>query len=282
MDFDIEDLLRRIPKPSYDELPGLYNELDEMARKISDILTKSRFYDRSTGLVHFERLSEEELLNLIQSSPNELVPLFVAFCGLSVRELKPYNIEDVYELRKKFDKDKAKLLAAIIKGLLNAPFGIETIIYKFYKNWEEHQKRHYRARIEESVRQFFRNHGYRCEKLTRPIELDGAIPPEDPKVILQIRLGVMKDLVKRAKEFSAEFDNARRFFPYAHFVPVYIPREHELKNREVIREIIMRERRGKESYEIVIVSMDELEKLLPKLEEWKVPKNYRITDFLSQ
>lgn len=270
MVFNVEELLKKIPRPVFDELPQLYNELDEMARKVAEILSKSRFYDRDTGLVHFERMSEEDLLDLMRSSPSELVPLLVTFCGLSIRELEAHGVKDVYKLRETFDDVKAKRLVTIVKGLLNAPYSIETVIYKFYKNWEEHQIRQYRAKVEREIRQFFRSRGYDCKKLKKPIEVDGAIPPKNPKVVFQIRTGVMKDLRKRAKEFSKEYEAAKEKFPHAHFVPIYIPREHELKHKEDIRRIIMEE--GGNKYELVVISKDELPKLLKKLEEWRVPK----------
>lgn len=67
---------------------------------------------------------------------------------------------------------------------------LETFLYTFYKMWEEHQKRHYRAKFEEDVRAFFQSHGYECEKITQPTEVNGAIPPSNPQVVMQIRTGV--------------------------------------------------------------------------------------------
>jgi len=52
-------------------------------------------------------------------------------------------------------------------------------------------------------------------KIIRPTEVNGAIPPENPRLVMQVRTRVRKDLVKRAKEFSSEFDKSVEAFPNA-------------------------------------------------------------------
>lgn len=276
MTFDIEMLLKKIPRPDIDELENMYNDLDEMARKAFRILAASQFYDNTTAYVHFEKMSEEDLYNLMKLDPEVMIPLFVMFCGLSIRELESlFSVKNVYELRRYFNTEKGRDLAKVLKRLLNNSFNIETVIYKFYKNWEEHQKRHYRAKIEEDIRQYIRQHGYKCEKIRLGyLEVDGAIPPDPKKcqVVLQIRLGVMRDIRKRAKEFSSEFDYVQKILPEARFVVIYIPRSSERNLKERIRQIILEERKGKKPYDLVILGREELDELIRKLEEWKVPK----------
>jgi hypothetical protein len=137
--------------------------------------------------------------------------------------------------------------------------------------WEEHQKRHHRAKYEEYVRAFFRAHGYECEKITRPTEVDGAIPPTNPKVVMQVRTGVRKDLVKRAKEFSSEFEKSMEAFPDAKFIVFFKIPLHELKKSDEIKRVINDQREGKKPYDAVL-SQDELKVALKELERWKIPK----------
>ncbi|WP_272584882.1 hypothetical protein [Saccharolobus islandicus] len=82
------------------------------------------------------------------------------------------------------------------------PLYLETLIYKFYKNWEEHQKRHYRGReAEEYVIRILRQNGYNAGKIrvickSKEMEIDCAIPPNNNfKVVIMIREGVFRDLV---------------------------------------------------------------------------------------
>ena len=43
----IDEILKKIPRPSYNELPSLYEDLDQMARKIGSISLTSLFHQLS-------------------------------------------------------------------------------------------------------------------------------------------------------------------------------------------------------------------------------------------
>jgi len=90
-------------------------------------------------------------------------------------------------------------------------------------------------------------------------------------VVMQVRTGVRKDLVKRAKEFSSEFDNSINAFPKAKFIVIFRVPLHELGRRDEIRQVIIEQRREKRPYDAVLFQ-DELENALKKLEEWGIPK----------
>ena len=45
---DVEEFLKKIPRPSGEDIPELYRELDEMTRRIAEILTASSLYNAGT------------------------------------------------------------------------------------------------------------------------------------------------------------------------------------------------------------------------------------------
>jgi len=276
----VKQILSKIPRPNYDEIPDLYLEIDNMGERIGKILVSSELYEK--GLVRFDKATPASLYVLMAQDPDVMIPFFVMVCGFSVRELERLaGIKDIYTLRnpKTFENKRriAERFAEFIAENLKHPLYLETVLYKFYKNWEEHQKRHYRGKVEDKIRQFFEQHGYPCGKLKvncegKEIEIDGAIPPDPKKVrvALQIRTGVRRDLVKRAKEFSSEYEDILRCLPDVKFVPVYFVPLHEKDKLEDFRSTINKEREGKEPYAAVVLTWEEIEKLLELLPKWEV------------
>ncbi len=273
----VEDILARIPRPNKEELPHLYSDLDDMARRIGGILVESRLYEEETGLIRFDKASPRDIYGLMARDPGVMIPFFVMICGFSVRELERLaGIDDVYTLRRpeafRRKTRTAYRFAELVSSSLKHPLHLETVIYKFYKNWEEHQKRHYRARIEEAVRELAEKHGHPCGKIKihcggKEIEVDAAIPPDPRRVeiALQVRTGVRRDLVKRAKEFSSEYDDIAQCLPHVKFIPVYLVPPHEKTRLEEIRRVIAKEREGKTPYPAIILTWKELENLLKNL-----------------
>lgn len=283
----VEEILSKIPRPNYDEIPDLYIELDSMSKRIGLILTSSEFYEK--GLVRFDKATPEDIYNLIAQDPDVMVPFFVMICGFSVRELERLaGIKDIYSFRnRRVFASKRKIavkFAEFIVENLRYPLYLETVLYKFYKNWEEHQKRHYRGKVEDKIRQFFEQHGYPCGKIKincegKEVEIDGAIPPDPKKVkvALQIRTGVRRDLVKRAKEFSSEYEDIIQCLPHVKFVPVYLVPLHEKDKLEDFRRVINNEREGKDPYAAIILTWEELEDLLRLLPEWGISPRTSLT-----
>lgn len=135
-----------------------------------------------TSKIRFDKADESIIKELILENPNIMIPFFVTICGFSERELERlYGIRNVYGLGE-HAKRKAEELANAIKKYLKYPYHLETVIYKFYKNWEEHQKRHFRGRrAEELVGRILMEHGYDAGKTKvvcrgEEIEIDYAIP----------------------------------------------------------------------------------------------------------
>ena len=278
----IDEILRKIPRPNYSELPELYEELDREAKEIGRILMESELFDRTNLVVKFNEADVNAIRKLILKDHKVMVPFFLMVCGLSDREFaRLYRIENVYSLKDKLEPDKLKAFVDVVSSQLRHPINLETLLFKFYKNWEEHKRRHYRARsVEELVINFLKNEGYVADKIrvtigNKPREIDCAIPPDpkNPQVIAQIRTGVFKDLVKRAKEYSAEFDEVSQRFPHAKFVVIYFVSPHEQDRMDEIRSKIMNEREGKRPYDLVILTQEELRLLVKKLEEWGIPRS---------
>jgi len=279
----VDEILKKIPKPNIDEIPELYSKLNEMSKRIVKILSVYGLLDldQERVIVRFDKADENIISKLILEDPEVMIPFFVTICGFSQRELERlYKIKNIYSLRG--DISKTKQFSSTIKEYLNYPYGLETVIYKFYKNWEEHQKRHFRGRkAEELVAEILRKYGYAVGKIKvacegEEREIDLAIPPisENIRVAIMVRHGVRRDLTKRAKEFSAEFDKLLKCYPEIKFVVVYLVPKHEIYYIDEIRMKIESEREGKKPFDLVILTEDELRELLPrKLEEWKIPKN---------
>ena len=277
----INEILRKIPRPNYSELPALYEDLDRMTRRIGRVLIESGILERDSLMLRFDKAGKDEIIELITRDPDVMIPFFVMICGFSVRELERlYGIRNVYSLRSNVrDRDKLARFAEAVKDNLNHPIHVEAALYKFYKNWEEHQKRHYRAReAEEFVVNTLRRHGYEAGKIKITCkgterEIDCAIPP-DPRrvrVAIQIRRGVFRDLVKRAKEYSSEFDELLECYPNIKFVVIYFVSPHEKSRINEIRARIESERKGKKPYDLVILTPDEATNILiRKLKEWGV------------
>jgi hypothetical protein len=279
----VDEILRKIPRPNYSELPELYEELDRMTKEIGRILMESKLFDKASCTVKFDKASVEDIERLISKNPEVMVPFFVTVCGFSERELaRLHGIKNVYSLRERLKRSKLRAFAEAVCDQLKHPISLETLLFKFYKNWEEHQKRHRRARYaEELVIDFLRSRGYEAGKIRVNIggkerEIDCAIPPDpnNPQVVIQIRRGVLRDLVKRAKEYSTEFDEILQHYKNIKFVVVYFVLPHEQNRIKEIQSKIASEREGKKPYDLVLVisTQEELEHLVKKLEEWGVPK----------
>jgi len=277
----VEEILRRIPRPNYSELPSLYEDLDELTRKIGHILINSKYFDPETSSIRFDEADVDGIINLISSDPESMVPFFVMVCGFSVRELERlYGVSSIYSLRKSLSNEaKIKQFAMAIVDNLKHPVHLETLLYKFYKNWEEHQKRHYRGReAEEFVISKLREYGYDAGKVKvrckdREREIDCAIPkdPSKLRVAIMIRRGVFRDLVKRSKEYSTEFDELVECYPNVKFVVVYFVSPHERDRLDEIRSSIEGEREGKRPYDLIILTPEEITTtLIKRLEEWDI------------
>ncbi|MFP3199363.1 MAG: hypothetical protein RXR06_05780 [Thermoproteus sp.] len=82
---DVEELLRKIPRPYGEDIPELYRELDGMTRRIAEILMASNLYNAGTQEVDFGKATSEDLVELISKDPEVMVPFFVMITADLVR-----------------------------------------------------------------------------------------------------------------------------------------------------------------------------------------------------
>jgi hypothetical protein len=269
---DVEEFLKKIPRPSVEDIPELYRELDEMTRRIAEILTASSLYNVGTQEVDFGKATSEDLVELISKDPEVMVPFFVMITGLSHRELKRRGLGGVYSLRRTRNRERFRPFAEVVRSLLAHPLRLETALYKFYKNWEEHQRRHWRGRRAEieicgAVKARCGNAGkyvLLCGGKRR--EIDCAVPREKPVVAINVRVGVGEDRAKRIKEFATELKEVKEC-GVKYFVVVYFVPGHEKERLEEIRAEFMREA----PFDLVVLTREELESLAERLREWGAP-----------
>jgi hypothetical protein len=283
----MREFIERIPKPNRKELPKLYEDLDRMSLSIARVIIESKIYDMERHTVHFEKANTNIIQDMIERNYEVMVPFFVMICGFSEREMKRlYGINDVYALVRNKNKNEQDLLifADVINNNLHGEFSIETLIYKFYKNWEEHQKRHIRGRsAEQYILDRLRSRGFQVGKVRNikcsdgrdsNVEVDIALPPnpESIEVAMEVRTGVRMDLMKRAKEFSEEFDKLLGCGLHLKFIPVYIiSSSSEYNNISGFRNVLESERKGKQQYDLLVVEVSAdraAEIIIKKLEEW--------------
>jgi len=254
------------------DIPELYRELDEMTRRIAEILTASSLCNAGTQEVDFGKATTEDLVELISKDPEVMAPFFIMITGLSHRGLKRRGLGGVYSLRRTRNREKLKPLADLVRSLLAHPLRLETVLYKFYKNWEEHQRRHWRGRRAENevcgaVEARCGNAGkYVLQCGGKRREIDCAVPRDKPFVAINVRVGVGEDRAKRIKEFATELKEVKEC-GVKHFVVVYFVPEHEKNKLEEIRAEFMREA----PFDLVVLTREELELLVKKLREWGVP-----------
>lgn len=266
------------PRPNIKELPGLYALLDKQVQRVDTLIRSlpKDLFEKEKEIINFGRMTKKEFRELIAQDPDVMVIAFTRICGLSVREFyRVFGLKEVYKLRNSDwagEEENEDVFIESIMELLPKRMHIETFLFTFYKMWEEHQKRHYRAKFEEDVRAFFRSHGYDCKKITQPTEVNGAIPPNKPQIVMQIRAGVRRDLVKRAKEFGLEHEESLKHFPNSKFIVVYKIPLHELDRREDIRRTI--QKHAVKPFDAILFQ-DELEGFLETLEIWGVPKEWK-------
>jgi len=122
IDSIIDEILAKIPKPNYDEMPDLYHTLDGMARRIVESLIKHGLLEQGNLLVRFDKADESIIKELILENPDTMIPFFVMICGFSERELERlYGIRSVYGLGEHAERRAAELTKAIKKYLKYHP-----------------------------------------------------------------------------------------------------------------------------------------------------------------
>ena len=273
------------PRPSGDELPELYEETREMTERADGILRDYFQVDGSGSMdrIVFDDAGQDDFLRALNADHEVMVPLFQKVAGLPDREFeRQYGVSGIGQRLKgrktTFEGyEPAERFAEVLSNVMPDSLSLESIFYTFFKMRESDQRRFYRMRYEEDIREFLVESGYPNFKgNSLPEEPDFVIPESEPyEVIGEVRVIQRKDREKRFKEFRSEAAAAATNFSDARFVAIanmgaYI--EHH-DDRESLRDGITKD--GSSEIDAVFFH-DERDELLDQLSEWGVTRQTKI------
>lgn len=279
------------PRPSEEELPEMYEDIDNMVRTAETEL-RNHFQvinNSDEERILFGEASSEDYLKAIDSDHEAMIALFQKITGLPDREFeRQYGVRGVgsrFRDRKTtlIGVDGAERFAEALAELMPESLSMETVIYSFYKAWEGDQRRFYRMRYEGEILEFLRENGYNAWKGNGlPGEPDIVIPDSVPyEVMGEIRVIQQKDKQKRFKEFRTEAHEAHDYFDNINFIVVAnLGRQYlEDHGHETVRSEITKN--GRSEIDAVFFH-DERDEFIQQLEEWGVSKNpQQSLDFLE-
>jgi hypothetical protein len=269
------------PRPSQEELPDMYEDIDEMVQVAERLLREHFTVERSPEeRVQFGNATGEDFLTAIDADHTVMIALFQKVAGLPDREFeRQYGVRGVgsrFRDRKSSLQgvEDAEEFAEALAELMPDSLALETVLYSFHKSWEGDQRRFYRMRYESEFLEFLNENGYAAWKgNSLPGEPDIVIPESEPyEVIGEIRVIQQKDKQKRFKEFRTEAHEAHENFDGINFVVVAnLGRQYlEDHGRETVRAEITKQ--GSSEIDAVFFH-DEREEFLERLEEWAVSRN---------
>jgi hypothetical protein len=273
------------PRPSKEELPDMYNDIDEMTQ-VAEKLFREHFpimKENGQERVQFAQVDSSTYLEFLDANHEVSVALFQKIAGLPDREFeRQYGISGIGQrLRKRKssfeDYEDAEEFAEVLNDLMPENLALEAVLYAFYKSWEADQRRFYRMRYEEDIRDFLDEHGYTTFKgNSLPGEPDFVIPDAEPyDVIGEVRVIQKTDKEKRFKEFRSEALEAKDNFGDVRFVAVANLGQQYLSDRD--REEVRNEITKHGSTEIdAVVFHDEREEFLQQLRDWGVSKQQKL------
>jgi hypothetical protein len=273
------------PKPSVEELPELYEDLDTMVQEAETQLREHFVIkENPEERIIFEEASVSDYLKAIDANSEVIIAFFQKIAGLPDREFeRQYGVGGVgSRLRKRktslMDVEDAQEFAVALEELMPYSLPLEGVLYAFYKSWEGDQRRFYRMRYESEILEFLQDNGYEAWKGTSLAgEPDIVIPESAPyEVIGEVRVIQRTDKEKRFKEFRSEAFEAAANFPEAKFVAVAnLGKEYlEERDREKVRQEITKN--GSSEIDAVIFH-DERDELLSILGNWNVSTNAQTT-----
>lgn len=270
------------PRPSEEELPEMYEDIDDMVLTAEEELRNHFRVTNNNGQkrIQFGEATTEDFLEAIDADHQAMIALFQKIAGLPDREFeRQYGVRGVgsrFRDRKTslVGVDGAERFAEALDELMPDSLGMETVLYSFYKAWEGDQRRFYRMRYETEFLEFLEENEYQAWKgNSLPGEPDIVIPESDPyEVIGEIRVIQQKDKQKRFKEFRTEAHEAHDNFDDIKFVVVAnLGRQYlEDHGRETVRSEITKD--GTSEIDGVFFH-DERDEVLNQLEDWGVSKN---------
>lgn len=268
------------PRPSEEELPDMYEDINEMIQTAETKLREHFEIEESPEeRIQFGDATTDDFLAAIDADHQVMIALFQKIAGLPDREFeRQYGVRGIgsrFRERKSSlkDVDDAERFAEALAELMPDSLSLEATLYTFYKSWEGDQRRFYRMRYESEFLEFLDEQGYDAWKGNSLLgEPDIVIPDSDPyEVIGEIRVIQQKDKQKRFKEFRTEAHEAHENFDDIQFVVVAnLGRQYlEDHGRETVRDEITKD--GSSEIDAVFFH-DEREEFIEQLEAWDVSK----------
>lgn len=265
------------PTPNDEELPQLYDDLDERLETAEAVL-RDHFPIETTGRheeVVLSGVSETTYLDAMWDEPAVMVELFQNVTGLSDREFERLsghaNIGGLKERKTDFtDEEKAEAFASAVREQLPESMYLETLLFTYQTVWQADHRRHYRRQYEETVREMLRDAGFGVIKdESLPGKPDFVVPAEPPfTAVGEVRVVVPRDYDKRFKEFGSEARKASESFPEAKFVAVANIPAYELDERRAELRAMVHDLAEAEIDAVVF--QDEIDELVAKFERWNV------------
>jgi hypothetical protein len=273
------------PRPSEEELPDMYDDINKMTKRAEELLREHFTITEHNGeeRVQFRDAGAETFLEFLDADHKVSVAVAQKITGLPDREFeRQYGITGIGQrLRNRkttfHGVDDAEKFAEVLDELIPDSLSLETLLYTFYKSWEGDQRRFYRMRYEDDIRQFLTENGYPTFKGNALAgEPDFVIPDTEPyEVIGEVRVIQKTDKEKRFKEFRSEATEAKDSFGEVKFVAVAnLGKQYlEIRDREDVRAEITKN----DTSDIdVVVFHDERDEFIEKLENWGVSKQEKI------
>ncbi|NEU56270.1 hypothetical protein [Halorussus sp. MSC15.2] len=268
------------PQPNKDELPDLYEDLDELLEDAENAIKKHfRVAENDEGdeIVYLGDADLQAYLDTMWEAPNPMVELFQDVTGLSDREFERLNgISNIGGLKGRKtdfrDEEKTEEFAEEVAKLLPDELKLETLLYSYQIVWQADHRRHYRSDYEETIREHLDEAGFPVKKdESLPGQPDFVIPEQRPfDVVGEVRVIQPRDYDKRFKEFGSEARKAAKEFPDAKFVAVAnLPPFDIEERREELRDMI-HDLSEAELHQVVFP--DELDGLVEQLNDWGVER----------
>lgn len=267
------------PEPTRDRFPDLHARLDKLSERIEQNLTTQfpTTTQNEITKIDFSAATADDYLESMNADPEAMVPFFMKLTNITNRIFsRETGITGLSNLKnRKTDLQTSKQgpqFSESVSEVLGGELVLETALFSFRNAWQTDQRRHYRGKFENQVREELRDHNYdvyKGNKLTGEpdIVIDGQHGPE---MTGEVRSMSVEDLYKRKKNFDSEAATAKTTFPTAHFVTVLeLPMEALDENREDYRKDV--ESFGNDDIDAVFFH-DEIDQFAKQLDAWGVTR----------
>jgi hypothetical protein len=263
----------------------MYEDIGEMTQTAEELFREHFTITEHNGeeRVQFEDADTDTYLEFLDADHKVSVAVAQKITGLPDREFeRQYGIGGIGQrLRNRkttfHGVDDAEKFAEVLNELMPDSLSLEALLYAFYESWEGDQRRFYRMRYEDDIRQLLSENGYPTFKgNSLPGEPDFVIPDTEPyEVIGEVRVIQKTDKEKRFKEFRSEASEAKDKFGDIKFVAVAnLGKQYlETRDREEVRAEIIKN--GTSDIDAVVFH-DERGDFIETLESWGISRQEKL------